>query len=117
MSRKPERDVYAVETESYDIEEQMSLTGRAVREDGRLLFSTIMQRATARMEIIVSFMALLELIKLGTVLCIQDAAFDDILILPRLPERLASDASAPLAPGRGAPAVLAGPAAPAGQSR
>jgi hypothetical protein len=39
------------------------------------------------------------LIKLGTVLCIQDVNFDDILIMPRLPERLASDASAPPALG------------------
>ncbi len=99
MARKPERSVYSVQTESYDIEEQMSLIARTVAEDGRLLFSTIMKRAQARMEIIVSFMALLELIKLGTVLCIQDVAFEDILILPRLPERLASDAPAPPALG------------------
>ena len=95
MARKPERAVYSVRTDVYDVEEKMSLIARTVAEEGRLLFSTVMQRATARMEIIVSFMALLELIKLGTVLCIQDVNFDDILILPRLPERLASDASAP----------------------
>jgi segregation and condensation protein A len=99
MARTPERVVYSVQTEAYDVEEKMSLIARTVAEEGRLLFSTVMQRAVARMEIIVSFMALLELIKLGTVLCIQDANFDDILILPRLPERLASDASAPSALG------------------
>ncbi len=99
MARTPERVVYSVQTEAYDVEEKMSLIARTVAEEGRLLFSTVMQRAVARMDIIVSFMALLELIKLGTVLCVQDANFDDILILPRLPERLASDASAPPALG------------------
>jgi segregation and condensation protein A len=99
MARTPERVVYSVQTEAYDVEDKMSLIARTVAEEGRLLFSDVMRRATARMEIIVSFMALLELIKLGTVLCVQDANFDDILILPRLPERLAPDASAPFALG------------------
>jgi segregation and condensation protein A len=99
MARTPERVVYSVQTEAYDVEDKMSLIARTVAEEGRLLFSDVMRRATARMEIIVSFMALLELIKLGTVLCVQDANFDDILILPRLPERLAPDASAPSALG------------------
>ena len=99
MARRPERQVYAVQTEDYDIEDKMSLIARTVAEDGRLLFSTIMEQAHARMEIIVSFMALLELIKLGTVLCVQDANFDDILILPRLPERSHPDGSAQSALG------------------
>jgi segregation and condensation protein A len=94
MSRKPERAVYAVQTEAYDIEEKMSLIARTVAEEGQLRFSEIMHQARARMEIIVSFMALLELIKLGKVLCIQDANFDDILILPRLPEGRPEDAPA-----------------------
>ena len=58
MARRPERQVYAIETESYDIEDKMSLIARTVAEEGRLLFSTVMQQAHARMEIIVSFMAL-----------------------------------------------------------
>ena len=94
MARKPERTVYAVETDTYDIEDKMSLIARTVAEIGELRFSDLMREARARMEIIVSFMALLELIKLGRVLCVQDTNFSEILILPRLPERLGSDASA-----------------------
>ena len=94
MARKPERVVYAVQTEAFDIEEQMSLIARTVAEEGQLRFSTIMTHARARMEIIVSFMALLELIKLGKVLCVQDANFADILILPRLTEGRPEDAPA-----------------------
>ncbi len=94
MARKPERVFYTVQTEAFDIEEQMSLIARTVAEDGQLMFSTIMDRATSRMEIIVSFMALLELIKLGRVLCVQNANFDDILILPRLLEGRPEDAPA-----------------------
>ena len=94
MARKPERVVYSVETEGYDIEDKMSLMAREVAEVGELRFSVVMSRARARMEIIVSFMALLELIKLGRVTVIQDANFDDILILPRLTDERTPDASA-----------------------
>ncbi|MEQ1834343.1 MAG: segregation/condensation protein A [Candidatus Eisenbacteria bacterium] len=94
MARKPERVVYSVQTEGYDIEDKMSLIAREVAEIGEMRFSLIMSRARARMEIIVSFMALLELIKLGKVIVIQDANFDDILILPRLTDERTPDASA-----------------------
>jgi len=94
MARRPEQSVYTVQTEAFDIEDKMSLIARTVAEEGQLLFSQVMARATARMEIIVSFMALLELIKMGTVLCVQNANFDDILILPRLTEGRPEDASA-----------------------
>ena len=93
MARRPERVVYSVQTEVYDIEEKMSLLARTVAEQGRLLFSTVMQQARARMEIIVSFMALLELIKLGHVIAIQESNFDDIVILPKLSEGKVTDAS------------------------
>jgi segregation and condensation protein A len=93
MARKADEPVYSVQTEGYDIDELMSLLARTVAEEGQLRFSDVMRRARARMEIIVSFMALLELIKLGTVTCVQEANFADILILPRLSERVGPDAT------------------------
>ena len=100
MTRRAEEPVYAVETEGYDIEEMMSLLARTAAEEGQVRFSDVMRRARARMEIIVTFMALLELIKLGTVTCVQEANFADILILPRLQERVGPDAAAAPALGR-----------------
>ena len=99
MSRKREPVVYTVQTEGFDIEDKMSWIARNVAEIGELRFSSIMANAIARMEIIVSFMALLELIKLGRVTCIQDANFDDILILPRLLEERTPDVPAESALG------------------
>ncbi len=86
MARRPAPMVYSVQTDVWDIEEKMSLIARTVAEDGQLLFSVLMGQATARMEIVVSFMALLELVKLGTIVVVQAANFDDILILPKLRE-------------------------------
>lgn len=86
LARRPERVVYEVRTEAYDIEDKMSFIARTVAEDGQLRFSDLMGRARARMEIVVSFMALLELVKLGQIVVVQEANFADILILPKLPE-------------------------------
>lgn len=93
MARRPERVVYEVRTELYDIEDKMSLIARTVAEDGRLRFSELMSRARVRMEVVVSFMALLELIKLGTIVVVQEGNFADILILPKLPEGTDTHAS------------------------
>lgn len=92
LARRPtDQPVYTVQTEDYDIEDKMSLIARTVAEEGRLLFSTLMLRARARMEIVVSFMALLELVKLGHVAVEQDEAFADIVILPKSPEEREPD--------------------------
>lgn len=93
MARKPERVFYEVRTELFDIEDKMSLISRTVAEGGQLLFSTLMNQARARMEVVVSFMALLELVKLGTVVVIQDENFADILIMMKQPEGNDTDAS------------------------
>ncbi len=93
LSRRPaDVPVYTVQTEDYDIEDKMSLIARTVAEDGRLLFSTLMLRARARMEVVVSFMALLELVKLGHVVVEQEESFGDIVILPKPPNERETDA-------------------------
>ena len=86
LARRPERVVYEVRSEVWDIEDKMSLIARAVAEDGSLLFSRLMGEARSRMEIVVSFMALLELIKMGQIIIEQETNFADILILPKLLE-------------------------------
>ena len=92
LARKPERVVYSVQTEVYDIEDKMSLIARTVAEEGRLSFTQLISTARAKMEIIVCFMALLELTKLGHVIIVQENNFDEIMILPRTPEGTETDA-------------------------
>src|SRR5262249_45119014 len=41
MERRVAEPVYAVQTESYDLEDKMSLIARTVAEEGRLLFSAV----------------------------------------------------------------------------
>ncbi len=99
MARRPERVVYEVRTEVWDIEDKMSLIARTVAEDGQLRFSVLMGQARARMEVVISFMALLELVKLGQIVVVQEANFEDILILPKLTE--GNDTHAAIEPALG----------------
>jgi chromatin segregation and condensation protein Rec8/ScpA/Scc1 (kleisin family) len=50
--------------------------------DGRASFRAIVGACRTRMEIVVSFMAVLELIKSRVLDAVQDAAFADIVLLP-----------------------------------
>ncbi|HEY3217080.1 MAG TPA: segregation/condensation protein A [Candidatus Eisenbacteria bacterium] len=94
MARVPETTVYDVRGEVYDLEEKMSLIARTVAEDGAVQFATLLMRCHARAEMIVTFIALLELVKLGQVSVVQAEHFGDISIVARAPEERETDASA-----------------------
>ena len=83
MSRLPEQAVYEVQGEIYDVEDKMALIASTVAERGEASFTELLLRCRERTEMIVTFMALLELIKLGTVLVVQSEVFGDIRILHR----------------------------------
>jgi segregation and condensation protein A len=94
MSRLPsEQPVYAVEGDTYDVDDKMSLIASTVAEQGSMLFTDLLMRCRARLEMVVTFMALLELIKLGQIVIVQSENFGEIRILHREPEGSGPDAS------------------------
>jgi segregation and condensation protein A len=93
MSRLPERTVYEVQGEIYDVEDKMTLIASTVAEHGEMSFTDLLLRCRARDEMIVTFMALLELIKMGTILVVQSELFGDIRILHRQTEGTVPHAS------------------------
>jgi segregation and condensation protein A len=99
MSRIPEQPVYEVQGELYDVEDKMSLIARTVAELGSVSFTDLLLKCRARSEMIVTFIALLELIKLGQVTVIQSENFADIVLLARQREGIDSHASDPPASG------------------
>ena len=72
----------------------MSLIARTVAEQGSVSFATLMKSCRARAEVIVTFIALLELVKLGRIGVTQPEPFGDILIVARTRE--GSEADAPV---------------------
>uniref|UniRef100_A0A832MIL7 Segregation and condensation protein A n=1 Tax=Eiseniibacteriota bacterium TaxID=2212470 RepID=A0A832MIL7_UNCEI len=86
LARVPEPQVYEVQGDVWDVEDKMALIASAVAERGSVPFTEMLLRCRARGEMIVTFMALLELIKLGQVGVVQEEAFGEILVVHRTPE-------------------------------
>ena len=78
-SAKPE--VRTIVRERVSLTEQMDLVTRAVRRDGRASFFSLVVNGD-RFTIIVTFLAVLELVRRGRLTVAQGAAFDDIELLP-----------------------------------
>jgi segregation and condensation protein A len=56
---------YRIEKESHTVEEQMDLIRGAVNRSSEVLFTELFSGDTGRMEIIVTFLAILEMVRLG----------------------------------------------------
>ena len=92
MSRLPEPAVYEVQGEVYDVEDKMQLIASLAAERGTMTFESLLVGCRVRIEMIVIFIALLELIKLGRISIVQTVGFGEIQIVYRPPE--GSDAHA-----------------------
>jgi segregation and condensation protein A len=86
LARVPDAQVYEVQGEVWDVDDKMAMIATAVAERGSVPFAELLMRCRARGEMIVTFVALLELIKLGQVGVIQEQAFGEILVVHRTPE-------------------------------
>ncbi len=96
MARLPEQNVYEVQAEVFDVEDKMAEIAQQAAERGSVSFIGLLARCRVRMEMVVVFMALLELIKLGQVTVSQPDRFGEIQILHHVPE--GSDDIAPAEP-------------------
>jgi segregation and condensation protein A len=92
MSRLPEPAVYEVQGEVYDVEEKIQLIASLAAERGTMTFESLLVNCRVRLEMVVIFIALLELIKLGRISVVQTVGFGEIQIVYRPPE--GSDAHA-----------------------
>ncbi len=75
------------------VREKVALIRERLAAEGRLSFRALIAEARSRMEVIVSFMAVLELIKSRVLEAEQDAIFADIVLLPAEDDALTSDDS------------------------
>jgi len=72
LARLPARTVLELEAEAYDIEERIESISNRVRVAGALSFETLLSECRSRLEMIVTFLALLELLKLNRLLASQE---------------------------------------------
>lgn len=67
-----------IEKEEIDISKKSSHIISVARSNGRFSFRDLMEKQESKMEIIVSFLIVLEFIKIGVLTCVQDEQFGDI---------------------------------------
>lgn len=75
--REDLRDIFE---DKWSVSDKIEELRRLLAERGRLLFSEIFARAESRSEVVVTFLALLELIRLKQLICSQPEPFGDIEI-------------------------------------
>ena len=66
----------------WSVPDKMDMVLNRVRTDGQLAFSTLFSENSPRGEVIVTFLALLELLRQHRVVIYQNAAFHELTILP-----------------------------------
>ncbi len=82
LARLPARTVLELEAEAYDIEEKIERIHQRVLVAGRLSFATLLEECRSRLEMIVTFLALLELLKLNRLVAEQTSTFGEIELGP-----------------------------------
>jgi len=83
LSREPAEEPQAVvHPNRISVRDKVRLIRERLAADGRVSFAALIGECRSRMEIIVSFMAVLELIKSRVLDALQDAAFGDIALVP-----------------------------------
>lgn len=80
--REQTRDVFE---EQWNVSEKIELVANMLKERPRLRFSELFERAASRAEVVVTFLALLELIRMKQLRIEQSEAFAEIEISPALP--------------------------------
>jgi len=76
-TRADRRDIFE---DKWTVSEKIEFILRVIAEGGRQLFSELFEGVTSRSEIVVTFLALLELIRLKQIACTQAAEFGEIEI-------------------------------------
>jgi segregation and condensation protein A len=84
LTRQPEEaePVQVIHTNKFSVREKVALIAGLLASAGQVSFRALVMECHSRMEIIVSFMAVLELIKSRVLDAVQDTAFADILLVP-----------------------------------
>lgn len=77
----PIRSQYGnIEKDEVDMDARTAYIEAYVREHKRFSFRTLLEKQASKMEVIVTFLVLLEMMKTGIVMISQETIFDDIII-------------------------------------
>jgi segregation and condensation protein A len=80
LERLPKDDVHEVTLEKITVREKMTLVLESLRTAGQITFESLYADARTRMDVIVTFLAMLELVKIRAIRIFQDAPQAPIII-------------------------------------
>jgi len=82
LKKAPPEQLGEIAADRYTVADKIDHVLQSVRRDGALRFSRMFGQMASRNEIICTFLALLELLRLRQIVAVQDARFGDIVINP-----------------------------------
>jgi len=86
LKRYTERtDVREIQADPYTVSEKIDHLRQMVAARPRFLFSELFSAARSRLEVVVTFLAMLELIRMRILVCVQAEDFGEIEVLPAPP--------------------------------
>jgi segregation and condensation protein A len=80
LERLPKNEYHEVMLEKITVREKMTVMLDRLRSDGRIAFDSLFAEARTRMEVIVTFLAMLELVKIAAIRIFQDTPQGPIII-------------------------------------
>ncbi len=86
LKKAPPEELGEIADDRFTVADQIDALLKTVRSGGRLQFSQMFGRMASRNEIICTFLAVLELLRLRQISAVQDDHFGDIVIQPGNPD-------------------------------
>ena len=80
LERFPEEGAHVIKVEQISVQEKMNLLLDCLRRSTRVVFQTLFEGVSSRMDIVVTFLALLELIKIRAIRATQEERVGPIMI-------------------------------------
>jgi len=80
-----EADQREIFEDKWSVSEKIEMLAKLIAERSRLKFSELFEGATSRTEVVVTFLAMLELIRLKQIVCVQPDHFAEIEIIKAEP--------------------------------
>jgi segregation and condensation protein A len=111
LAAKPEKGEYEVVKEEYTVEKKVHMILHLLVERPRFALSELFERASTKMEVIVTFMAVLELCRMRELVVVQKRLFSDIEVV-RNTEKISVVVHEDIAPAPVTDASAVGESAP-----
>ncbi|MBI3601908.1 MAG: segregation/condensation protein A [Candidatus Omnitrophica bacterium] len=91
LKKIPETQTYEVDEDQFSIDGQIHAILHRLVESPRISLMDLFSKASCKMEVICTFVGMLELVRLKEIVALQRRAFDDIEIIRNLPHEVVSD--------------------------